>query len=508
MRRPVHRVPLDEYDEFAAGLALSPHGGVLYTAKPLTRHDLRAGTSKRLSDPFHIEQIALSPDGSILAGSSIAGSLLLDPATGEVRRRLSANGEATWMVHFSADGHLIGSDVSEKQEAFVWDVATGHVRARVSLADEVEPVRFSPDGTTLYTAGSDAVLRAWDLTGRRRFIPRVAERVSFPEYAYRVSPGPAGRYVAYPFPTGVRFLDVGRGRVGPALLEPSGVTADGTWAPDGVRYALAAGDRLTVRDARTGAVLRRARPTGEVTAVDFSSDGSTLAVADGSSARLLDGETLRPIGPPVDPGEVPCAIALGPDNRTALLATAARESTWSFWQTHCSDWALVDLRSGAVLHRGTVGADLGIGDVDVSPSGDTAAMALSSGQVLELDLGTGTASYPPVAAHEGHIFSLGYAPDGSRFLTSGSDASAAVWVAGTGRLEARIVAPTHFSVSEFASDGRTVVLADPYRGAVYRWDTRLDYALSVACRLAGRDLTRSEWTDQFGERPFRTTCPP
>ena len=35
-------------------------------------------------------------------------------------------------------------------------------------------------------------------------------------------------------------------------------------------------------------------------------------------------------------------------------------------------------------------------------------------------------------------------------------------------------------------------------GPVQEWDTRVDNALEFACRVAGRDLTEAEWTEQFG----------
>jgi len=408
------------------------------------------------------------------------------------------------MVTFSADGRLVGSVAQEPQEAFVWSAATGNVRSRISLVDLVEPVRFSPDGSTLYTAGSDLMLRSWDLTGRRQFVPRVTDHASIPEFDFRTLPGPSGRFVAYPSSSGVRFLDP-RGRAAPEPEEPFAVTGNGTWAPDGVRFASPSGDGVMVSDARTGEVLRNAQLAGTIAALDFSTDGSTLAVTDSRTALLVDADTLQPLGAPVNIGGVPCRVALGPDNRTAVLATGLQESTWPFWRAQCSGWALVDLRSGAVLHRGTVGPERGIEAIDVSPSGDAAALALATGEVLELDLRTGNPLHPPIDAHEGFIFSLRYAPEGGRLVTSGVDASAAVWEAGTGRLRARVVTPTLFSLAEFSSDP-SVLLADP-SGNVYRWNTSLEYAIDFACRLAGRDLTRREWADQFGDRPFRTTCP-
>jgi len=72
---------------------------------------------------------------------------------------------------------------------------------------------------------------------------------------------------------------------------------------------------------------------------------------------------------------------------------------------------------------------------------------------------------------------------------------------------ARVVTPPLFATSQFLADGRSVVIADEYAGSVYRWDPRPDYAIEFACRLAGRDLTKAEWAEQFGDRTFHETCP-
>ena len=51
------------------------------------------------------------------------------------------------------------------------------------------------------------------------------------------------------------------------------------------------------------------------------------------------------------------------------------------------------------------------------------------------------------------------------------------------------------------------MVADEYQGAVYRWDTRPNYAVEFACRLAGRDITpETESAEQFGDRPFQGVC--
>lgn len=43
--------------------------------------------------------------------------------------------------------------------------------------------------------------------------------------------------------------------------------------------------------------------------------------------------------------------------------------------------------------------------------------------------------------------------------------------------------------------------------AVYRWDTQVDHLVAMACQGTSRDLTKAEWADSFGSRPYTPTCP-
>ena len=38
-------------------------------------------------------------------------------------------------------------------------------------------------------------------------------------------------------------------------------------------------------------------------------------------------------------------------------------------------------------------------------------------------------------------------------------------------------------------------------------DTRPEHWMEVACTIAGRNLTESEWSDAFDDRPYDETCP-
>ena len=84
----------------------------------------------------------------------------------------------------------------------------------------------------------------------------------------------------------------------------------------------------------------------------------------------------------------------------------------------------------------------------------------------------------------------------------------AVWDAGTVTPTSTIALPLAVAASgAFLPDGRTARFLDWFTGTAYDWDLSTDSAVEFACRAVGRDLTREEWTENFGDLPYRETCP-
>ena len=103
---------------------------------------------------------------------------------------------------------------------------------------------------------------------------------------------------------------------------------------------------------------------------------------------------------------------------------------------------------------------------------------------------------------------LTLSPDGTRLLTSSPNGLVAVWDAATVTPVATLVVPASSVLSgAFLQGGRSARILDWETGVAYDWDLSMDSAVAFACRAVGRDLTRAEWTEHFGDLPFRTTCP-
>jgi hypothetical protein len=102
---------------------------------------------------------------------------------------------------------------------------------------------------------------------------------------------------------------------------------------------------------------------------------------------------------------------------------------------------------------------------------------------------------------------MGWTADGSQLYTVGPG-TVDLWDARTlGHLGTMPVGAGDQTPSAVPlADGHTLLIAHP-AGNVVTWDLRPQHLLDVACDLAGRNLTRAEWSSLVGTRKYRQTCP-
>ena len=229
---------------------------------------------------LRIPGAAFSPDGTLLATTSMMGrAFLWDAASGAARGTLAGHdrGWAVMTAVFSPDGTHVATG-SQDWTARIWDTGTGTLRTTLTCEESVFDVAFSPEGTLLATVCGDRAIWVWDLaTATARTVIRPADA----DWVSSVAFLPGGRYLATASSTGTaRIWDTS---TGPETKVPAvtlvALAGDGYAAllPDG-RYKLSgdAGDRLWWLDG-----LRR------VTAGEL--DGAA-----GGSRRLPDGARLLP----------------------------------------------------------------------------------------------------------------------------------------------------------------------------------------------------------------------
>ena len=429
------------------------------------------------------EDFRLSPDDRTIAiplGTDVA---LLDAASLRVRQRAVTKGRAN-QVSFSSDG----TKLAASDDGFVvWNMS-GHEPTEVFRTDRwgTGAPALSPDGRTLYTAGINSRLLAWDVEGSRRFLPvRPGPPRDEPDGPARVSDD--GQAIAYWGGQKLQARDVRTGKVGP-LIRPGttgGRWQDLAWSPDHQRLVGVYGDDLVqVWDPWTGRRIARASVGSDaVSTAGFTRDGKLLLVGTaGGTIHVFDASTLKQVRSAV-PARVGAIISLdaSPNGHTVLVNgnDAPR---------------FVDFLSGRV--DPTAPPASGIFSPDGQRIGATKRDQIGLLDAESLDW----IARPSAAQPYGGPYSA-FSSDGSLFATSDLK-KVAVWNGRTGEFIGAMAVPE--AAVGFLNPSTLVIAGAD--GSVRTWDLRAETWTAKACQMAGRGLTKNEWNIFLPDRSYRDAC--
>lgn len=200
-----------------------------------------------------------------------------------------------------------------------------------------------------------------------------------------------------------------------------------------------------------------------------------------------------------------------------VAVTADGKQLWvSYWQ-YRGNWLTGE---DELNHRGSV--------VDLETGSRTDMAVVSSafsrdgrlvggdlrGDLWEFDPETGEA-IASMAGSRGRVAGLEFSSDGKRLVSSGRDGRVQVhdtetWIS-LGSIpsggffdvtDAEVLAPPDGFIRP---DGQAVAVNQ--RLGVVEWSLDPGEMAEAACRLAGRNLTKSEWASYMGRDPYRRTCP-
>jgi WD40 repeat protein len=339
------------------------------------------------------------------------------------------------------------------------------------------------------------------------------------------------------------------------LLTSQAVNFDARFTPDGSEIVITEDDQLVSVRARDGGPLGRVLDLSVApnSRVAFSPDGSSVAVpeADGTvsvwdrrtgkrQSALLTGQT-GPINVAWSPAGSIVATVSGFDRDLVLwdvsdardpkvrhrltdadvVGHAFRQPTFSRdgRVVAVNDYpelghvTFVDVAHGRVLRTRTPGGQ--IGPLVNSPDGKTMATVRYLEGVLTLfDAATGRVratrqlnGFPGQWAfvHGGRRIAILSVPN----VAARGPASLELWDATTleSVSERSTLAGNGYGVGEGdASPDGTQLITRTDRGAVV-WDLDPEHWDELACRIAGRNLTRSEWNQYLPGREYHRTCP-
>ena len=123
-------------------------------------------------------------------------------------------------------------------------------------------------------------------------------------------------------------------------------------------------------------------------------------------------------------------------------------------------------------------------------------------------MGTGGEVGTPTQVAAAPVAGIAFDPSGDTFVTSGgSDGVAKLWSTRTlQQLGADLPgAPGTWLGAEYTPSGRDIVVVSRSDQG-WIWPARLSDWEAQACRVAGRNLTREEWSRYVGGRSYATVC--
>jgi WD40 repeat protein len=228
------------------------------------------------------QRVSYSPDGKLLAVCDSNEVKIYDASTGVLVRTLSGRQGDVVALAISRDGRIIATG-SFDGNVRIWDAAAGALlHELMAHTQPLESLALSPDGRWLATGGDDLSLKIWDTaTG-----DLVTDYHDFSALVDGVAFSPDGSRLAFTADTGLHVWsfepDTGRGPAAITTAElftlPGQVYA--VFSPDGTQLATAQGSLAKLWDARTGKeLLTFAGHSNWVMGIAFSPDGKQLASA-------------------------------------------------------------------------------------------------------------------------------------------------------------------------------------------------------------------------------------
>ena len=383
-----------------------------------------------------VNDLALSPDGSLLAVALQEGGLvqLWDVRSATLRHELRTGLPDGW-VSFSPDQRiLVTLSFDDRPESGVaravlsrWDVGTGRrLAGPVTVSNRsADAFAATPDGTRLVVVnGAEVVQVAPGTLQPVRRLPRKPPRTG--PMAAALSPD--GRTVALGAEDGtVQLLDLATGRFRGTTGRHQSPIGGAAFSADGTMLATGGGDRrVIVRDVASGQVRETFQGgEGRFADLQFSPDGRTLYAAATRSVIAWDLDGAGRLGRPFSvPGPTEITMAVSPDG--SVIATPDGPAG--------DRVSLRELRAPTKV-RGSFAPGIGrIGAIAFAPDGRTLALGGERAHAAPVlvDAASGTLTRRMTGGHDDGFVSLAFDPEGKRILTAGNDRRAIVWDAHTG----------------------------------------------------------------------------
>jgi len=449
---------------FVFNVAHSPDGRTIASADTYSlclwdagtggrRWQVRTGPPAGMAVPTNrISGVAFAPDGERLA---IAGDrvILREAATGKEIREFKGHQGFLQLLAFTPDGKYIVAGGPNDPVIYLWEIASGNLLRQFEGLDEDETglafrfMQLSADGQTLIG------LAVNDDNQQDMFFWNVATG-TLSERLTAKAPDQICRHM-------LRLWSMATGRPRDelaALQETAGFIevrfgARSPWLgyrfrKDGKQVVIHHDEKPVqlwdVPEAKRAHVLA---PLAEITSLEFSPDGRTLAAGGAGAIRQWDLATGQEVRRASRHQGIIGALAFSPHG--TLLASGGYDATIRLW----------DVATGKQLHL--LAGPVRVQALAFTPDGKTlAAAGYKSSRIRFWDVATGE-ELPALPGHDCNIMSIAYTPDGKQLAAGGSDSAGdpvKVWDIATRQLVRRFGDKLAYADSvnriAFSPDGR------------------------------------------------------
>lgn len=469
-------------------------------------------TNKKIekSLAFGLTEVAWSPDGSKLAAASKDDLIyILDPTTLNTLRTLSGHTADVQSVAWGPDSNLLASGGSDKTVR-LWNVNESQQIASMNgHLGEVLSVSISADGKILASTGTDREIILWDtntyeqITTLKPFKNEVHSLTFIPSLGKLVLAAASRDKTVELYEVNIeqRLSEVLTTDLGPIYS----LSLDGQGTP----FALSNQNRNEMEIAPAAPLLEPnlgipeaiAAP-GAIQSAALNLDGSISALGY-TTGRIVIQNYVSGVDIELTMNGVINSLAFSTDGQY-LAASACHTTATDCESSEIRVWD-IGLQEETALLLGQPGK---ITSIAFSKDNDRLASGSDDAAIWLWDLASMTAIGLPLSRHEAAVTSLAFSPDGGILASGSADTTIILWDLITSQPIGEPLAGIGGNISAlvFAEDGQ-VLYAGGTDGNVYQWEVNIDNWISLACQLAGRNFTQSEWTQFFGETPYHITCP-
>ena len=414
------------HEDIIFSVAFSPDGKILASGSQDDTVKLwHVETGQDLHTFKHRERVfsvAFSPDGKVVAGGAWRGIKLWNIETGEDVSILKGGTTVrSGSIAFSPDGTTLASAGVDRfggtsGAITLWDIETGKGLATLhGHTERVPAVAFSPDGTTIASGLRDGTVKLWNA--------KTGENIhTYRGGGYAVAFSPDGKMLAARSWNNIKLWEVATRKrtstisIGGEQLNMSTALA---FSPDSQVLAWGTGDQVKLRKHATKSLfgfmgqntITLKGHADEVRSVAFSPDGTTLAssVRHGT-VKLWDTETGANVATLEGAGG---PVVFSPDGK--MLASTGNVQEIKLWN--------LETQTDIMTLRGKAGA---VFDLTFSPDGTTLVAGQGFGTIKFWDVATGE-NIATLKGHTGIVFSADFSSDGTILASGSQDGTVLLW---------------------------------------------------------------------------------